>query len=125
MNKSNSAMQRASIMIDTAAHIVSAITGVSIEELKSDSSNREIMKARFLFFELCSGVVTPTYLISGFINRGETVVTYYGNCFRKHYNMDRCFRSMANEASEMFNKLLLTINETVRNAIQEEEQVQC
>lgn len=112
------AVNRAILTMDIASNIVSKVTGVSPEELKSNACAHKITGARFLFVELCGGIVSPTYMIADYLGKNRTMISYYRNSFSDLYNTDCKFREMSDKADALLTELLTNVNGTIGNVFQ-------
>lgn len=120
------ATDRANVMIEIIANVVHEATGVTPEELRSDSCSHRITKARFIFVDLCIGVVSPMPLLADYLGKNNSMVSYYKRSHNDYYDIYRDFREMSDKADELLTGLLTKINGNTGNVFQEEEeQVQC
>lgn len=124
-SSSQRADQRAYIMADIIANVIHSVTGVTPEELRSKSCTHRITKARFIFVELCSGVVTPAALVADYLNKDLSMIAYYKKSNNACYSLYKDFREVSDKADNMLTELLTKTNGTFRDVFQEEgEQVQ-
>lgn len=113
-------------MTELIASVTSHVTGVTVEELRSSACNHNITKARFIFANLCNGVVSPIPVIANYLSKNNSMVAYYKREHNNYYEIYSDFREMSDKADEMLTELLTKINGTFGNVFQEEgEQVQC
>lgn len=119
-------IDRANTMINIIANVVHEATGVSPDELRSNSCSHRVTKARFIFVELCNGVVSPMPLIADYLGKNHSMISYYKRSHNDYYDIYRDFKGMSDKADKLLTELLTTINGTFENVFQEEgEQVQC
>lgn len=114
-------IDRANIMINIVAKVVHEATGVSPDELRSNSCSHRVTKARFIFVDLCTGVVSPMSLIADYLGKNNSMLSYYKRSHNDYYDIYRDFREMSDKADELLTELLTTINENAGNVFQEEE----
>lgn len=114
-------IDRANIMINIVAKVVHEATGVSPDELRSNSCSHRVTKARFIFVDLCTGVVSPMSLIADYLGKNNSMLSYYKRSHNDYYDIYRDFRGMSDKADELLTELLTTINENAGNVFQEEE----
>lgn len=112
---------RANAMINIIARVVHEVTGVSPDELRSNSCSHRVTKARFIFVDLCNGVVTPMPLIADYLGKNNSMISYYKRSHNDYYDIYRDFREMSDSADELLTELLTTINGNTRHVFQEEE----
>lgn len=112
---------RANAMINIIARVVHEATGVSPDELRSNSCSHRITKARFIFADLCNGVVSPMPLIADYLGKNNSMISYYKRSHNDYYDIYRDFREMSDKADELLTELLTTINGNTGNVFQEEE----
>jgi hypothetical protein len=125
-NSVEKSIDRANAMINIIAKVVHEATGVSPDELRSDSCSHRVTKARFIFVDLCNGVVSPMPLIADYLGKNNSMISYYKRSHNDYYDIYRDFRGMSDKADKLLTELLTTINGTFENVFQEEgEQVQC
>lgn len=125
-NSVEKSIGRANAMINIIARVVHEATGVSPDELRSNSCSHRVTKARFIFVDLCSGVVSPVPLIADYLGKNNSMISYYKQSHNDNYDIYRDFREMSDKADKLLTELLTTINGTFGNVFQEEgEQVQC
>lgn len=118
--------QRAYAVINLIASAVHKATGVSADELKSKSCAHRVTKARFIFADLCNGIVAPAPLIAEYLDKNAGMISYYKRSHNECYGLYSEFREMSDEANKMLVELLTKTNGTFNNVFQEEgEQVQC
>lgn len=114
-------IDRANIMINIVAKVVHEATGVSPDELRSNSCSHRVTKARFIFVDLCTGVVSPMSLIADYLGKNNSMLSYYKRSHNDYYDIYRDFREMSDKADELLTELLTTINGNAGNVFQEEE----
>jgi hypothetical protein len=114
-------IDRANIMINIVAKVVHEATGVSPDELRSNSCSHRVTKARFIFVDLCTGVVSPISLIADYLCKNNSMLSYYKRSHNDYYDIYRDFREMSDKADELLTELLTTINGNTGNVFQEEE----
>lgn len=114
-------IDRANTMINIVAKVVHEATGVSPDELRSNSCSHRVTKARFIFVDLCTGVVSPISLIADYLGKNNSMLSYYKRSHNDYYDIYRDFRGMSDKADELLTELLTTINENAGNVFQEEE----
>lgn len=119
-SSSNKANKRAIAMLNLIAGVVKDVTGVSPDELMSKSCAHKVTKARFIFVELCNGIVSPSFLIAEYLKKNISMVSYYKNSHNECYSIYSDFREMSDKADEMLTELLTKINGTFGNVFQEE-----
>lgn len=125
-NSVEKSIGRANAMINIIAKVVYEATGVSPDELRSNSCSHRVTKARFIFVDLCNGVVSPIPLIADYLGKNNSMISYYKRSHNDYYDIYRDFRGMSDKADKLLTELLTTINGTFENVFQEEgEQVQC
>ena len=112
---------RAIAMINIIARVVHEVTGVSPDELRSNSCSHRVTKARFIFVDLCNGVVSPLPLIADYLGKNNSMVSYYKRSHNDYYDIYRDFRGMSDKADELLTELLTTINGNTGHVFQEEE----
>lgn len=112
---------RANAMINIIARVVHEVTGVSPDELRSNSCSHRVTKARFIFVDLCNGVVNPLPLIADYLGKNNSMVSYYKRSHNDYYDIYRDFRGMSDKADELLTELLTTINGNTGHVFQEEE----
>lgn len=120
-NSVEKSIDRANAMINIIARVVHEATGVSPDELRSNSCSHRVTKARFIFVDLCNGVVSPTPLIADYLCKNNSMISYYKRSHNDYYNIHRDFRVMSDKADELLTELLTTINGNTGNVFQEEE----
>lgn len=114
-------IDRANTMINIVAKVVHEATGVSPDELRSNSCSHRVTKARFIFVDLCTGIVSPISLIADYLGKNNSMLSYYKRSHNDYYDIYRDFRGMSDKADELLTELLTTINENAGNVFQEEE----
>lgn len=114
-------IDRANTMINIVAKVVHKATGVSPDELRSNSCSHRVTKARFIFVDLCTGVVSPISLIADYLGKNNSMLSYYKRSHNDYYDIYRDFREMSDKADELLTELLTTINGNAGNVFQEEE----
>lgn len=125
-NSVEKSIDRANAMINIIAKVVHEATGVSPDELRSNSCSHRVTKARFIFVDLCNGVVSPIPLIADYLGKNNSMISYYKRSHNDYYDIYRDFRGMSDKADKLLTELLTTINGTFENVFQEEgKQVQC
>jgi hypothetical protein len=112
--------RRACVMTDIIANVVRNVTGVTQEELRSKSCAHKVTKARFIFVELCNGVVSPASLIADYLNKDMSMISYYKKSHNECYGLYKDFREMSDESDRLLTELLTKINGTFENVFQEE-----
>ena len=115
------ATDRANAMIEVIANVVHEATGVTPEELRSNACSHRITKARFIFVDLCNGVVSPMPLLADYLGKNNSMVSYYKRSHNDYYVIYRDFREMSDKADELLTELLTTINGNTGNVFQEKE----
>lgn len=117
---------RAGVLLDIIAHIVSDTTGVPVDDIRANSRKHDATKARYLFVELCNGVINPAGLIGDYLDKNNSMIAYYKHSYQDLYATNKRFREMSDKADARFNEILTKINATIKHVFQEEgEQVQC
>ena len=83
-------------IINEVARKVEAVTGFSLEEIRSKSRYYPLVRARIiLVYEL--RLWNLTYIeIANPINRNHSTLTHYFTAYRDRYDTDPVFRKMAN-----------------------------
>ncbi|WP_370806504.1 helix-turn-helix domain-containing protein [Alistipes indistinctus] len=83
-------------IINEVAQKIEAVTGFSLEEIKSKSRYCPLVRARIiLVYEL--RLWNLTYIeIGNAINRNHSTLTHYLTSYRDRYDTDPVFRKMAN-----------------------------
>ena len=83
-------------IINEVARKVEAVTGFSLEEIRSKSRYYPLVRARIiLVYELRRQNLT--YIeIANAINRDHSTLTHYFTAYRDKYDADPIFRKMAN-----------------------------
>ena len=83
-------------VINEVARRVEAVTGFSLEEIRSKSRYYPLVRARIiLVYELRRQNLT--YIeIANAINRDHSTLTHYFTAYRDKYDADPVFRKMAN-----------------------------
>ena len=83
-------------IINEVARKVEAVTGFSLEEIRSKSRYYPLVRARIiLVYEL--RLWNLTYIeIANAINRNHSTLTHYFTAYRDRYETDPVFRKMAN-----------------------------
>lgn len=120
-SSAKSADARASIMLDVVAKAVSQVTGVTVEQLRSQDCTHKVTKARFIFSDLCRGVVSPASMVGDYLSKNSSMIAYYKRAHSDYYEIYKDFRDMSDKADELLTELLTSINGTVGNVFQEEE----
>lgn len=119
-SSTNKADKRALTMLNLISRVVQDVTGVSKDELMSKSCAHRVTKARFIFVELCNGIISPSFLIAEYLNKNVSMVPYYKNSHNECYAIYSDFREMSDKADEMLTELLTKINGTFGDVFQEE-----
>lgn len=113
--------ERANLMANIVASVVYRVTGIPVDVLRSDACSHSVTRARFIFVDLCTGVVGPIAIISGYLGKNTSMIAYYKRSHNEHYEIYSDFRKMSDEADKMLTELLTTINGNTGNVFQEEE----
>lgn len=113
--------ERANLMANVVASVVYRVTGIPVDVLRSDDCSRAVTRARFMFVDLCTGVVGPMAIISDYLRKNTSMIAYYKRSHNEHYEIYNDFRKMSDEADRMLTELLTTINGNTGNVFQEEE----
>jgi hypothetical protein len=117
---------RARVMLDIIAKVVSSVTNVTVDELRSSACAHRITQARFIFVDLCNGVVSPMPLVAEYLSKNQSMISYYKKSHYDYYTTYKDFRRLSDKSDELLTELLTKINGTFGNVFQEEgEQVQC
>lgn len=103
------------------ADVVFSVTGIDSITLSSKRCSQDIIRARAMFVELCTGVVSPTTIISNFLCKNNTMVSYYKKAFLEYYDKSESFRTEYDNAEKLLTDLLTTANESFRNVFQKEK----
>lgn len=111
---------RARVMLDIISKVVSEVTSVSVEDLRSSVCTHKVTQARFIFVDLCNGVVSPMPLVAEFLSKNKSMIPYYKKSHYDYYTTYKDFREMSDRADKLLTELLTKINGTFGNVFQEE-----
>ena len=113
---------RAKIMIDIVAKVACHVAGVTVNELRSSACTHRITRARFIFVDLCSGVVSPLSMVSDYLSKNNSMIAYYKRSHNEYYSIYKDFRELSDKADRILTDLLTNINGTFEDVFQKEEQ---
>lgn len=96
-------------LMEIIALTVAEVCGVTVEEMKSKSKPHHVVAARMIYAELCRRIVFPQYYIPFYLNRHDSVLSYWYETFNNLYDTDIAFAMLADKAKEAFNNKLNTL----------------
>lgn len=120
-SRATKSTDRAKIIINIVANVVHDVTGVTPAELRSNVCSHRVTKARFIFVDLCNGIVSPMPLLAEYLGKNNSMVAYYKRSHNDYYDIYSDFRELSDKADELLTELLTTKNEYTGNVFQEEE----
>lgn len=86
--------------LDTILNIVSRITRISIDKIKSKDRSREACTARFIYCGIAINKLFPFYDIAKNINRDYATIHYANHQVKNLYTYDNKFKELYDEVEE-------------------------